>query len=297
MIGQYCGGAIPNVDASAGETVEGTLAFVSRMELGLTLESYESYDFSGALQSIWRLIAQVDSYLTEKKPWSKAKDPALKNELEEVLYNATEALRFATILAAPVIPQAAARIWKQLGQSGPIELQRLDALRWGQLKAGTRVGPAEPVFPRVDHKATIERIIAMEEEALKPAAPAASSAPATAPATAPAPPAKIGIDDFTKVEMRVGQVKSAERVAGADKLLKVMVDIGEEVRQVVAGIAEVYKPEELVGRKVVLVVNLQARKLRGVESNGMIVAASVPPDGKPVLAGFLEDVPVGARLK
>ena len=97
--------------------------------------------------------------------------------------------------------------------------------------------------------------------------------------------------------MRVGQVKSAERVAGADKLLKVMVDIGDEVRQIVAGIATAYEPEQLVGRKVVVVVNLQPRKLRGVESNGMIVAASVGPDGKPVLAGFLEDVPVGARLK
>ena len=97
--------------------------------------------------------------------------------------------------------------------------------------------------------------------------------------------------------MRVGQVKSAERVAGADKLLKVMVDVGDEVRQIVAGIATVYQPEQLVGRKVVVVVNLQPRKLRGVESNGMIVAASVGPEGKPVLAGFLEDVPIGSRLK
>ena len=96
--------------------------------------------------------------------------------------------------------------------------------------------------------------------------------------------------------MRVGQVKSAEKVAGADKLLKVMVDLGDEVRQIVAGIATVYTPEQLVGRKVVVVCNLEPRKLRGVESNGMIVAAS-QPDGSPVLAGFLEDVPVGARLK
>jgi methionyl-tRNA synthetase len=296
MIGQYCGGSIPSVEVAGAERIEASLAFHAKLELGITLEGYERFDFSGALQSVWRLISQVDSYLTEKKPWTMAKNSAQKSGLEEVLYNATEALRFATVLAAPVIPQAAARIWKQLGQSGPIELQRLDGLRWGQLRAGTHVGPAEPVFPRVEHKETIERITAMEEEALKPVVPAAASAAAAAPVAAQ-PPAKIGIEDFTKVEMRVGQVKSAERVAGADKLLKVMVDIGEEVRQVVAGIAEVYKPEELVGRKVVLVVNLQPRKLRGVESNGMIVAASVPPDGKPVLAGFLEDVPVGARLK
>lgn len=142
----------------------------------------------------------------------------------------------------------------------------------------------------------------MEQEILNPqGTPTTASAPAAAPTTqstaAGATNAKIGIDDFAKVEMRVGQVKSAERVAGADKLLKVMVDVGAEVRQIVAGIASTYQPEQLVGRKVVVVVNLQPRKLRGVESNGMIVAASVGPEGKPVLAGFLEDVPVGSRLK
>ena len=131
-----------------------------------------------------------------------------------------------------------------------------------------------------------------------PAAAAPSAAAGTGAAAAPAvaASAKIGIEDFAKVEMRVGQVKTAERVAGADRLLQLQVDIGDEVRQIVAGLALAYKPEELVGRKVVVVTNLQPRKLRGVESNGMIVAASTS-DGAPVLAGFLEDVPVGAKLK
>ena len=132
--------------------------------------------------------------------------------------------------------------------------------------------------------------------AAKPAA-APAAAPAKAAPTAPAAaPGRITIDDFAKIEMRVGEVKSAERVAGADKLLKVMVDLGTEVRQVVAGIATAYEADKLVGRKVVVVLNLEPRKLRGVESNGMILAAS-GPDGSPVLAGFLEDVPLGARLK
>src|SRR2546428_812326 len=130
-----------------------------------------------------------------------------------------------------------------------------------------------------------------------PRAPPPGAPPPPQPGPAAAANARISIDDFTKVEMRVGQVKSAERVAGADKLLKVMVDVGEEVRQIVAGIATAYQPEQLVGRKVVVVVNLQPRKLRGVESNGMIVAASVGSEGKPVLAGFLEDGPVGSRLE
>ena len=137
----------------------------------------------------------------------------------------------------------------------------------------------------------------------KPAAPAPAAAPpgagtvAAASAPAATTPEKIGIEDFSKVEMRVGQVKTAERIVGADKLLKLTVDIGTEVRQICAGIAQFYEPESLIGRKVVVVVNLAPRKLRGVESNGMIVAASVGPDGRPVLAGFLEDVEVGARLK
>ena len=133
-----------------------------------------------------------------------------------------------------------------------------------------------------------------------PAVPASASvlaAGAAAAAPAPAGIAQIGIDDFVKVEMRVGQIKTAERIVGADKLLKLTVDIGSEVRQICAGIAQFYESDALVGRKVVVVTNLAPRKLRGVESNGMIVAASVGPEGRPVLAAFTEDVEVGARLK
>jgi methionyl-tRNA synthetase len=143
----------------------------------------------------------------------------------------------------------------------------------------------------------------MENQSQKPAAApapaAAANAPtaAAAPGTTPAATDKIGIEDFAKVEMCVGQIQTAERIAGADKLLKLTVDIGTEVRQICAGIAQFYEPEKLIGRKVAVVTNLAPRKLRGVESNGMIVAASVGPEGRPVLAGFLEDVEVGARLK
>jgi methionyl-tRNA synthetase len=118
----------------------------------------------------------------------------------------------------------------------------------------------------------------------------------TTPAAAPAADSKITIDDFAKVELRVAQIKVAEKVKGADKLLRLEVDLGTETRQIVAGIAEAYAPETLIGRKVVIVANLAPRKLRGLESNGMIVAASLE-GGKPVLAAFLEEVPVGARLK
>src|SRR5207245_5500475 len=144
---------------------------------------------------------------------------------------------------------------------------------------------------------------AMENEAQKQPSPATAAKPAAASSaggTAAAPqaaPEKIGIEDFAKVEMRVGQIKTAERIVGADKLLKLTVDIGTEIRQICAGIAQYYQPDSLIGRKVAVVTNLAPRKLRGVESNGMIIAASVGPEGRPVLAGFPEDVEVGARLK
>jgi methionyl-tRNA synthetase len=146
----------------------------------------------------------------------------------------------------------------------------------------------------------------MENEAQKAPLPTAAPTPAVAtPAAAGAAAGaaaapegvRIGIEDFVKVEMRVGQVKTAERIVGADKLLKLTVDIGTEIRQICAGIAQFYEPDALVGRKVVVVTNLAPRKLRGVESNGMIVAASVGPEGRPVLAGFAEEVEIGARLK
>ena len=162
---------------------------------------------------------------------------------------------------------------------------------------------AQALFPRVDKQEAIERIEAMANEELNPTQPPAPAAtpapvPTTGGAAAAPAPEKIGIEDFTKVEMRVGQIKTAERIVGADKLLKLTVDIGTEIRQICAGIAQFYEPEKLIGRKVAVVVNLAPRKLRGVESNGMIVAASVGPEGRPVLAGFPdEDVEIGARLK
>ena len=262
---------------------------------------YDRLSFSLALESIWEIVAMIDKYITVEKPWALAEKPEDRARLAKVLYTAAEGLRIVAALAHPVLPRATQKIWNQLGQTEPLSGVQLDLLSWGQLKPGTKTGKPEGIFPRVDKSETIARIEAMEQEQNKaPETPAAaaqhSRGAGAAAAPAAAAGAKIGIEDFAKVEMRVGQVKTAERVAGADRLLQLQVDIGDEVRQIVAGLALAYKPEELVGRKVVVVTNLQPRKLRGVESNGMIVAASLP-DGAPVLAGFLEDVPVGAKLK
>jgi methionyl-tRNA synthetase len=286
MIERYCQGRIPG---SPGEP-EGALGgLIPRDRIEVIRRAYEQFQFNRALDEIWRMITSVDLFLSEQKPWALAEEPSRRAGLELVLGAAADALRIVAALAHPVIPAATEKIWKQLGQAGRLGEQRMDALRWGQFEPGTKIGKMETLFPRVEKAEAIERIEAMEKEPEKPVA-----APAAAPA---AVSDKIGIEDFAKVEMRVGEVKTAERVQGADKLLKLTVDIGTEVRQVVAGIAQQYEPEKLVGRKVVVVVNLEPRKLRGVESNGMVVAAAVGPEGKPVLAGFLEDVEVGSRLR
>jgi len=294
MITRYFDGEMPEPAA-----VEGSIADAARKVIQEYGSAFDRFQFSRALEGAWGLVAAVDRYIVEHAPWAldEKKDEASRARLATVLYTSAEALRIVTALVHPVIPEATAKIWAQLGL-GEIRKFALSGLKWGELQPGTRLGKVEPVFPRAD-KSAIERMQKMEEQ--ERTAPAAEAKPVagpkviTAPAAA-APDGKITIDDFAKVELRVGQVKVAERVPKADKLLRLEVDLGTEVRQVVAGIAESYAPETLVGRKVVIVANLAPRKLRGLESNGMIVAAS-PEGGKAILAGFLEDVPVGTRLK
>jgi methionyl-tRNA synthetase len=170
-------------------------------------------------------------------------------------------------------------------------------LKWGQLAAGQQIGEVAAIFPRLEMKETVDRMRALETEVAAEHAALLGKKAAPEPAPAAEETPKISIDDFAKVDLRVGIVLSAQTVKGADKLLHLKVDLGEaEPRTIVAGIAEAYKPEDLLNRKVVIVANLQPRKLRGLTSNGMIVAASVE-GGKPVLAAFLEEIPVGARLK
>ncbi|HET7872007.1 MAG TPA: methionine--tRNA ligase, partial [Terriglobales bacterium] len=326
MITRYFNGTVPYPSPLvARKTQDNTIQQETEAAIAEFGRLFDDYQFSRALESLWGLVGSVNKYLVEQEPWVVAEKEGEENKsrLATILYTAAEVLRIVTALAHPVLPESTARIWQQLGL-GDIAQSKLADLKWGQLPLGVKLGKVEPVFPRAD-KSAIERMQQMEQERAKAAGGQASAAAAAVPApagegaragqpatqsahgpteaspaakSAPAvPDGKISIDDFLKVEMRVGQVKAAEKVKGADKLLRLEVDIGTEVRQVVAGIAVSYKPEDLIGRKVVIVANLAPRKLRGLESNGMIVAASVGEDGKPVLASFLEDVPVGAKLK
>jgi methionyl-tRNA synthetase len=306
MIEKNSGGKIPK--PAALQPQDTVLATKAQEAVGEALQQYDKLGFSLALEEIWSLIAATDKYLTTEHPWSLSETEADQQRRATILWTTAEVLRIATALAHPVLPESTTKVWSLLGQPGQPGSIALDGLRWGQLVPGTLLGKAQPLFPRIEKAEAIERMEAMEKEEQKQPSPVAApvAAPASIPAAggaaaaaaAPAAAEKIGIEDFTKVEMRVGQIKTAERIVGADKLLKLTVDIGTEIRQICAGIAQYYEPEKLIGRKVAVVVNLAPRKLRGVESNGMIIAASVGPEGRPVLAGFPdEDVEIGARLK
>ncbi len=332
MITRYFRGEVPYPSPAVGRTAaEDSIALLAAETIASYRELFDDYQFNRALEAAWGLIAAVNKYIVETEPWAVADKPdeASRARLATILYTAAEALRVVTALVHPVIPEATAKIWTQIGL-GDIREVRLDRLQWGQLALGTKLEKVEPVFPRAeksaieamqkkddrDRPAATDAAQKLPPERVTPqpqraeatagtpagvgaqAGQAATQAVAAPTASASAPAGeKITIDDFTKVEMRVGVVKVAEKVKNADRLLRLEVDIGTEVRQLVAGIAKAYEPEKLIGRKVVIVANLQPRKLRGLESNGMILAASFGEDGTPALASFLEDVPIGARLK
>ena len=356
MVHKYFGGVVP--EAGAGTQAEAALRENAEAAIAAFGPAFDELNFSEALKSLWILVAETDGYLTANAPWKK---PPERSDAEHaklqarVLATAAEAIRVITALAYPIVPDAAAKVWAQLGLGQLADAAKrgfLSELAWGGLKAGTRFGEPSPLFPRAEKEA-IERMQSLEDEnirtaveaaggasvveeakapvaaqkqvttappvkpavakapvaAAKPAAPVAAKIVAPIAASAPAVavqqaageaaaqgPQHITIDDFAKVELRVAQILVAERVPKADKLLRLEVDLGTEKRQILAGIAEYYEPEKLIGRKIVIVSNLAPRKMRGLESNGMLLAASLE-GGAPVLAGFLEDVPLGARLK
>jgi methionyl-tRNA synthetase len=285
MIGQYRGGAVPEGGPSE-------IADAAGQAIAAAVEAFDRFEFSRGLEAVWGLLSAVDKYIVQQAPWKLARQPEAQNQLDTALYTAAEALRIAAVLLHPVLPESTLKIWAQLGMKEPLEDVQLAGLRWGQLPPGLKIGEVGPVFPRAEMKPSIDRMQALEVKVTEEQQRLLGKTPKEEEKGG-----LISIDEFAKVDMRVGVVLAAEPVKGSDKLLRLNVDIGEaQPRNLVAGIAEAYQPEQLIGRKVVIVANLQPRKLRGIESQGMIVAASVE-GGKPVLAGFLEDIPVGARLK
>lgn len=269
----------------------------------------EDLRFTKAVTTISSLITASDRYFSDAEPWKLAKLDDRREEFGSVLSNAAEAVRLLTALLYPFLPYATAQVWRQLGL-GDIEAAAnagvLHNLSWGGLQPGTKLGPLAPIFPRAD-KELITRMNEAEQTTTKPTdapavtpAPSAVAAPAAAPEVAPAaeePKSFITIDDFLKVELRAATIKVAERIPKADKLLRLEVDLGSEQRQILSGIAEWYTPEELIGRRIVVVANLAPRKMRGLESYGMLLAASEGENGKPILATLSEDVAAGTLLR
>jgi methionyl-tRNA synthetase len=369
MVHKYFGGVVP--ESGAETTAEAALRECAERTIVAFGPAFDDLNFSEALKSLWVLVAETDGYLTVNAPWKRPTDRSEADHVAlqaRVLATAAEAIRIITAPVYPILPDSAAKVWRQLGQGEISDAAKnafLKSLAWGGLKAGTKFGEPAPLFPRAE-KDAVERMQNIEDQNSSNAAEAKStsgaagsgsatskstpapaaktekkgaivneksgmqtsldsapvdsvgvdaaneahayetvalaSSPVDAPVQAPAPSQAavesqhITIDDFVKVDLRVAQILVAERVPKADKLLRLEVDLGYEKRQILAGIAQYYEPEKLIGRKIIIVANLAPRKMRGLESNGMLLAASLP-DGAPVLAGFLEEVPLGARLK
>ena len=261
------------------------------------LRRFDNFEFSLGLEILWSVIARIDKMISDAKPWELVKDERQAETLNAVLYRAVETLRWLSVLVAPVMPDSARKVFAQLGLSGEVTAIDPECLKWGGLEPGTTIGLSEGVFPRID-KVEVMSEIKEQSASLTENAPQAPKPPAAVGEQAPAEENFITIDDFLRVELRVGEIKVAERIPNADKLLRFEIDLGEEnPRQILAGLAEYYDPEKLIGRKVVVVANLKPRKMRGLESQGMICAASLGQDDTPAIATFVENVEIGARLK
>ena len=285
------------------------------------LRKFDNFEFSNALETVWNVIARIDKMISDAKPWELAKDENQAEILNAVLYRAVESLRWLCVLLFPVMPEAMRNIHAQIGLTDNLAEINPEILKYGELAAETEIGATSGVFPRIDRKKIMTEImdngkLKMDNEEKKAnteivetssvAPQAVSNNNKLAPSEVagneaqPTEESFITIDDFLKVELKVGEIKVAERIPKADKLLRFEIDLGEEKpRQILAGLAEYYEPETLVGRKVVVVANLKPRMMRGLESQGMICAASLE-DGtgeKPALAAFIENVDIGARLK
>jgi methionyl-tRNA synthetase len=270
------------------------------VDAAAVLQRYEALDFGGALGAIWEGVSRLNQRIVANAPWELARDPAQKPRLDALLYGLLEGVREIATLVYPVMPRAAARIYAMLGLPGEPGPQDLE---WGRLEPGRPLGALEPLFPRVETNKPPMTSAGDKEASVSEDKPPTGTAgdratpPSEEPTHAVPVPAsdKIDISEFARVELRSAKVTAAERVQGSKKLVKLQVDLGSEQRQVVAGIAEAYAPEALVGKTVIIVANLKPAKLMGQESNGMVLAGSI--DGRPVLCTFDAEIPPGTKVK
>jgi methionyl-tRNA synthetase len=284
MIEKYCDGNIPEPGTSEGpdaELIEMAGKLPEKLETLIN-----NMEINGAIKEIWKFISRANKYIDETGPWILAKDPDKKGRLSTVLYNLAEALRVISVHIWPIMPNIPAKIHQQLGLTDDSLYTWESIKEWGKLPAGCKVCRKEIIFPRIDEakkdladKQQSKQVQVKKEEQVKNKDEENL----------------ISIEDFAKIQFRIAEVLEAEKVKGADKLLKLQIKIGDERRQIVAGIAKHYTPEQLVGKKIVVVANLKPAKLRGIESQGMLLAAS---EGQNLtLITVDQDIESGAKVK
>jgi methionyl-tRNA synthetase len=301
MAARYAGGTVrPSGAASERLARTGEQAAIAYRRAMDRLALHEG------VAAAFSIVDATNEYIAETAPWALARDPTNADRVTQVLFDAAEAIRLAAVLLSPVMPASAREVLRRIGAGDePLQLDRDGSWRTTGERALVN---AEPLWPRLDlarsgkaeHHAS-GTLTSHKENPVSEGPEVSTSAPRspeppTQDASAPPPSDRISIDDFMKVELRVAKVLAAERVPKSKKLLKLSVDVGTEQRTLVAGIAEAYEPEALVGRSVVIVFNLQPATLMGVESNGMVLAAS-PEGGKPMLLSFEEPPPPGTRVR
>ncbi len=290
MLGKYHGGAIPAPGAE--ETIDRELKTLAEETCQRTVELIDDLKINDALAQIWRLVGRANKYVDECAPWSLAKEESTQERLNTVMYNLFEVQRITALLVKSFIPRTGERIWEQLGIEQTLANTQFSDTAWGGLRPGTQTQKGDPIFPRIEWA---------EEE--PDAAPEPDKAPkAAAKESAAVAPKEeedagiVGIEDFAKLNLVVAEVIAAESVKKADKLLKLQVDIGDEQRQIVAGIAQHYTPDQLLGRRIVIVKNLKPVKLRGELSQGMLLAAT-SSDGTLELVTVSDAIAPGSGVK
>jgi len=276
MIQSFFNGEIEETDKEGKEDKKLRLEFETTKKK--TLKLYEDYAINKALEEIWSYINSVNKYLAVNVPWKLSKDKSKRKKLGRILYQAAAALRTIAFFLFPVMPESSEKIWNFLGEEKPIGEESFRELKFENLKLGQIIKKPEPIFPRIALKDFLK-----EEETR------------AAPARKEEKMEYISFDEFKKMDLRVGEILNAEKVEGTTKLLKLEVDIGVEKRTMVAGIADVYSPEDLTGKKITVIVNLKPAVIRGIESQGMLLAAEI--DDKATISFFDKEVPTGAKVR
>jgi methionyl-tRNA synthetase len=278
MMKKYFNGTIPEPATTGEEDI--ALKKKAQEVIDEVRKLYDELAFNKILQKIWELVDTTNQYIDKTGPWNLAKTDEGKERLKTVMYNAAESLRILGVLLFPFMPKSCESLMQQLGVEKKIEEQGMASLdNWGGLISGTQTQKAKQLFPRIEDKQAAK--ILAELDAPKE--------------TAKDDTGQITIDEFMKVDLRTGKILEAEKVKKSRKLVKLKVDIGTETRQILAGIAESFEPEDLIGRTVIIVANLKPAKLMGIESQGMVLAAN--NDGSLLIAGFDQEPGLGIQVR